>query len=106
MGRTLMDKLIESVEDLKIVSPEAEDVFALSTNVTFIPEASTVLLPDQCFGCDRAQDTCSMYSGKEVAQHTRLGGCAGRSHNREVKKEDTFKLNPLKASKRGQKGVK
>jgi hypothetical protein len=60
---------------------------------------------EECTGCDKQEGIadCRMYSGRAHLQHSKLGGCAGRSHNREVKKENTFKVNPLKASKRGQK---
>ena len=54
----------------------------------------------QCAGCKKARDGyCSMYM-QTSAQWTRVGGCAGRTHNLSVEKEDTRKVNPLKASKR------
>ena len=59
----------------------------------------------QCVGCDRQREFligCKMYSDANV-QHSKLGGCAGRTHNRVLKNTDTFKVNPLKASKRSQK---
>ena len=61
----------------------------------------------QCIGCDREEYLagCEMYDSAHV-QHSRLGGCAGRTHNCMLKDTNTFKLNPLKASKRSQKGVK
>lgn len=90
----------------RISMEEAIELLALSTPViTIIEGAFTALLPDQCFGCDRAKNVCSMYEGREHLQHSRVGGCAGRTHDRVVKDEGNgFKLNPLKASKRGQKG--
>ena len=62
----------------------------------------------KCIGCDRQKDLadCKMYGGNAIVQHSKLGGCAGRTHNRILKNTETFKLNPLKASKRSQKGVK
>ena len=59
---------------------------------------------EQCIGCGKQEGLaeCRMYSNPHT-QHSRLGGCCGRTHNRVVKKEEDFKLNPLKASKRSQK---
>lgn len=62
-----------------------------------------------CKGCDNLKEdanelvpqlACGVYSLPQ-AQHTRIGGCSKRTHNKaEVKKED-LKINPLKMSKRG-----
>ncbi len=53
-----------------------------------------------CDGCEnqKAEGGCKMYAYPEL-QHTRKGGCAGRTHNK-TKVVDDFKVNPLKASKR------
>jgi hypothetical protein len=55
-----------------------------------------------CNGCSRqkAEGGCEMYDFPE-RQHTRLGGCAGRTHNRTRGVEESKPMNPLKASKRG-----
>jgi len=47
----------------------------------------------QCIGCDRQKDLadCKMYGNANV-QHSKLGGCSGRTHNRVLKVTDTFKL--------------
>lgn len=42
---------------------------------------------------------CRVYLYPEM-QHSRVGGCPMRSHNRAVVTSSDFKLNPLKASKR------
>ena len=57
-----------------------------------------------CVGCERRQrlESCSIYGERAKDQHSRLGGCAGRTHNRIIKDEIPFKVNPLKASKRSQ----
>ena len=55
---------------------------------------------DQCEGCGRIEGAyCPMYLMPH-AQWTRLGGCAGRTHNLLVKQVEDKRLNPLKASKR------
>jgi len=67
------------------------------------------MMPEQCKGCDRVMSRdfeetdqfCSMYKGQEDRQHTRVGGCAGRTHNRKAVVSDEVKINPLKMSKRG-----
>jgi|MudIll2142460700_1097286.scaffolds.fasta_scaffold165948_1 hypothetical protein len=63
------------------------------------PNPKLINFPLECVGCNNGTETgCSRYANPFV-QHTRVGGCAMRTHNKpEVKKED--KLNPLKASKR------
>jgi len=45
---------------------------------------------------------CGVYLYPE-SQHTRIGGCPMRSHDRKDIATGEFKLNPLKASKRGVK---
>jgi hypothetical protein len=58
---------------------------------------------DKFEGCENRTDIkgCTKYMSPE-RQHTRIGGCA--MDTRKVEKEkDNFKLNPLKASKRGGK---
>jgi hypothetical protein len=66
---------------------------------------------EQCVGCEYcrseenaskelAPSLCRVYMYPEN-QHTRVGGCAMRTHNKVMSKSDEFKLNPLKASKRG-----
>ena len=58
------------------------------------------MLPLLCDGCGKgSKGYCEMYKGQEDRQHTRIGGCAGRT-NRTAITEAEFKLNPLKASKR------
>jgi hypothetical protein len=58
----------------------------------------------ECIGCDRYIDyRCRRHPYQEHKQHTRIYGCASRTHNREdeaVRRKEEFKLNPLKASKR------
>jgi len=53
----------------------------------------------ECFGCARIEK-CP-YHGYEDKQHTRIGGCAMRTHNRKAIVSDDVKINPLKMSKRG-----
>lgn len=65
------------------------------------------MLPDKCEGCNHASNTwfvfdadCNVYADKAYCQHTRMGGCAMRTHNRTTAKEEVIKVNPLKQSKR------
>jgi hypothetical protein len=56
-----------------------------------------------CEGCQHFNveaRPCEIYEFPE-RQHTRIGGCAMDS--RKVREVKEFKLNPLKASKRGEK---
>ena len=55
---------------------------------------------NECLGCDRISgDHCNRYM-QPYSQHSRLGGCAGRSHNRTVQVSSEKPVNPMKASKR------
>jgi hypothetical protein len=55
---------------------------------------------EKCTGCERIEGAyCKMYMMPH-SQWTRVGGCAARTHTKEVKPSTEFKLNPLKASKR------
>jgi hypothetical protein len=67
----------------------------------------------ECEGCnyERSEEKaseylrtslCRVYDFPEL-QHSRIGGCPMRTHNKEEKQGDAFKLNPLKASKRSVK---
>ena len=58
--------------------------------------------PPPCIGCGKlVDDNCIMYRDRMDKQWSRAGGCAGRTHNKkQVTEEDTFKVNPLKQSKR------
>jgi hypothetical protein len=54
----------------------------------------------KCAGCSNVtEDRCKVYE-QPKNQWTRLLGCAARTHNKAIQVDDTFKLNPLKASKR------
>jgi len=59
---------------------------------------------DKCTRCSHIteEDCCGVYDQPEK-QWTRLMGCAMRTHDKVPAFEDTHKLNPLKASKRGVK---
>jgi len=61
-------------------------------------------LQNECSGCPKIHEDgyCTRYKGQEDRQHTRIGGCAGRPKETQEKTTE-FKLNPLKASKRGVK---
>lgn len=60
------------------------------------------MIPAECEGCSRhPKGHCEVYQGMEDRQHTRIGGCAMRTHNLKDIVSDDKKLNPLKASKRG-----
>jgi len=55
-----------------------------------------------CSGCGNLGISgCGRYA-LPFAQHTRIGGCAMDTRKSQLIKDD-FKLNPLKASKRGMK---
>ncbi len=64
----------------------------------------------ECKGCDRisklsfdpdADDYgCVVYAHPE-RQHTRIGGCPMRTHNKKAIVSEDIKINPLKMSKRG-----
>ena len=94
-----MDEVIKAAEEFVQPTPV----------ITIIEGAFTILLPDQCFGCGKAPEftKCAMYPGREHLQHTRLGGCAGRTHDRtiEIDKNGKSFIDPLKASKKKAKGV-
>jgi hypothetical protein len=66
---------------------------------------SNLELHELCDGCERISflSLCERYL-EPTKLWGKIGGCAGRTHNLTVVKSDDFKLNPLKASKRGQKG--
>ena len=103
----IMEQLIAAVEELGFVEGENAVALSFTDNNIIFADSRSELVPEQCVGCDRASGllVCSLYSGKEKVQHSRVGGCAGRTHNRVLKNTETeFKLNPLKASKRSQKG--
>ncbi len=100
------DAYAESEEALLDHFPEDE----VETVIHNAKEFSTALLPDGCFGCERAPEGfCRMYRGQEARQHTRLGGCAGRTHNKklvdDMAKGGTVSFDPLKASKKAAKGL-
>jgi hypothetical protein len=60
-------------------------------------------MPIGCCGCARIPHlVCQVYPGQEANQHTRIGGCPMRTHNRSKVEIKEFKVNPLKASKRSQ----
>ncbi len=78
--------------------------------IIIIEGASTLLtFPSECVGCGRLIDgECVMYRGQESRQHTRLGGCAGRTHGiimEESSLGGTVSFDPLKASKKAAKGL-
>lgn len=55
---------------------------------------------NECLGCARiAEDRCSMYMFPYL-QHSRINGCAGRTHNRTKQVSSEKPINPMKASKR------
>lgn len=57
---------------------------------------------EECKGCERVTnaDCCQVYV-KPDRQHSRLGGCPMRTHNRKAIESTDLKINPLKMSKRG-----
>lgn len=59
---------------------------------------------DKCCGCEHITNMnyCGVYLRPE-RHWTRIGGCAMRTHNKAGVARGDFKLNPLKASKRGTK---
>jgi len=77
------------------------------------------MLPDKCEGCQNASNTYFVFNAfcrklddpdKKIfqsdKQHTRLGGCHLRTHNRDLKEDDKGMVDPLKASKRAARGTK
>ena len=61
---------------------------------------------EQCEGCGKSLtlndvEVCSVFLIPK--SKWRIGNCSMATHIKKEIKEDTFKLNPLKASKRGQK---
>ena len=72
-----------------------------------ISNFSTLDLDSRCAGCTNiAKDymICSMYTD-QAQQWTKLGGCAGRSHNKSVKEDQKLSTDSIKVSKR-KAGVK
>lgn len=77
------------------------------------PDTVFTFTVDKCEGCENQTEKplltesdvpkigCAKYLQPE-RQHTRIGGCAMDTRKAEKAKDD-FKLNPLKASKRGVK---
>jgi len=70
-------------------------------------DSSDLQLHEKCLGCDRIrfEQLCSMYL-EPTCQWTRLGGCAGRTHDLKVDAEAKGKpvfVDPLKASKQAMK---
>ena len=59
---------------------------------------------EKCQGCAKATngDMCAAYPGREESKW-RLGNCMLATHIKKEVKKDDFKLNTLKASKRGAK---
>ena len=58
---------------------------------------------DKCIGCEKKTGNgCLMYEMPQK-QHTRLGGCAGRSKT--VQKETKEFVDPMKASRKMAKGL-
>ena len=54
----------------------------------------------KCTGCDHLNfDACSVYEAPEK-QWTRIGGCAAKTRQAAVDRDQQKKVNPLKASKR------
>lgn len=101
-----MNELLENA----VIEVLVEQLEKVKPVVIIFPETSTTLLPDQCFDCGKhPEGFCTMYKGKENRQHSRVGGCAGRTHDREIVIDKNGKegpVNPLKASKRKQAGIK
>jgi len=101
----LKEAMVEVAVDLLAETSEDEEM----TVIHNAKEFSTVLLPDGCFGCDRgATGVCTMYRGQESRQHSRVGGCAGRTHNKTLKEDvegRPVSFDPLKASKKAAKGL-
>lgn len=59
---------------------------------------------ENCKGCDKiipidGEAKCIMYE-KTACQWTRVGGCAGRTHNLATKVEQKFSTDSIKVSKR------
>jgi hypothetical protein len=63
------------------------------------------MLPQECIGCAKIMgNNCQMYNNRAKEQWSRIGGCAGRTHNRTVQMDEKkFKVNPIKASKKSTK---
>lgn len=58
-------------------------------------------LDERCTGCEHITNVaCLVYPGQESRQHTRIGGCAMRTHDKTATTKGD-KVNPMKASKRG-----
>ena len=59
-----------------------------------------IISPKGCVGCNNwGEEGCKVLSNPYV-QHSRLGGCHMRTHNKVTAPKEDKKLNPLKASKR------
>jgi hypothetical protein len=66
------------------------------------PTRENITKPKGCEGCNNWVDGVCRILLYPSVQHSRINGCAHRTHNRAVAKEDSKLLNPLKASKRSQ----
>lgn len=64
------------------------------------------MIDKRCVGCNHVEGNiemgyCRVYDYPEV-QHSRVQGCAMRTHDKPSLSEDPKRINPLKASKRSQ----
>lgn len=78
------------------------------------PDLGVWTVVAECEECERIN--AALCSGKEFRicrtlarpsrQHSRIGGCAFRTHNKAEEEAESKKLNPLKASKRSKRTKK